>query len=69
MNMFFKNNYFLFCLIFFTLFVDETLMVMSFEYIEILHGANRPPYYTMKVITGSLSFATLYNKFENVLKK
>jgi len=49
--------------------VDETLMVMSFEYIEILHGANRPPYYTMKVITGSLSFATLYNKFENVLKK
>jgi len=49
--------------------VDETLMVMSFEYTEILHGANRPPYYSMKDITGSLSFETLYNKFEKVLKR
>jgi len=49
--------------------VDETLMVMSFKYIETLHGANRPPYYSMKAITGSLSFETLYNKFENVLKR
>jgi len=67
--MFLKNNYFLFWLNFFTLFVDETLMVMSFKYIETLHGANRPPYYSMKAITGSLSFETLYNKFENVLKR